>query len=254
MKLTFLGTGTSQGVPVIACECEVCLSSDLRDKRLRTSALISYKNTNIVIDTGPDFRTQMLRENVKHLEAVIFTHPHKDHTAGLDDIRPFVFKQQKPMDVYADENTQNQLRREFSYIFDGTNYPGIPKLTLHTIEPYKKFQINEIEILPLIGYHYKLPVLGFKIGNSVYFTDVNKFPEETLKHLYNLDVLVINALRWEPHISHFTLPEAIELARKLKAKRTYFTHISHLLGKHEEVSKQLPENMFLAYDGLKIDF
>jgi len=252
MIIHFLGTGTSQGVPIIGCECEVCRSSDPRDKRFRSSIWIQIQNRSIVIDTGPDFRSQALRAKMKHLDAVCFTHAHKDHTAGFDDIRPFVFRQKKPMPVYGSELTLKQLIQEFAYIFDGTNYPGIPKVELHVIQPYVPFTIHEIEIMPLLGYHYKLPVLGYRINNFAYLTDIKTLPEKTMLLLKGVEVLVVNALRWEPHISHLNVEEALQLIQCIQPRAAYLTHISHTLGTYEAVSKRLPESVFLAYDTLEI--
>lgn len=251
--ITFLGTGTSQGVPVIACDCSVCLSDNLKDKRLRSSILIEVKNKVFVVDTGPDFRQQMLRENVKKLDAVFFTHEHKDHTAGLDDVRAFNFLQNKAMDLYVNSNVQETLTREYEYAFNNKAYPGVPQLNFKLIEENQQ-QINaegiDFELLYL--WHYKLKVIGYKLGKFAYCTDVNKIDEGEMEKLKNLDILVITALRIEKHISHFNLEEALAVIDKLKPKKAYLTHISHLLGNHDEVQKNLPSNVFLAYDGLKI--
>lgn len=252
MTITFLGTGTSQGVPVIACDCEVCLSTDKHDKRLRTSVLVEVDGKVIVIDSGPDFRYQMLRACVKHLDAVVFTHEHKDHTAGLDDIRAFNFKQQAAMDVYATPRVQDALKREFAYIFAEFKYPGIPQLNLHTIG-LTPFNIGPVQITPIEVMHYKLPVLGFRIKDFTYLTDAKTITPAEVEKIKGTKVLVINALQKEPHISHFTFDEAIAFARQIGAETTYFTHISHRLGKHADVSQELPEGIMLAYDGLKIE-
>lgn len=251
MKVNFLGTGTSQGVPVIGCECQVCKSLDYRDKRFRTSIHIEVQDQSLVIDTGPDFRQQMLRAGVKKLDAVIFTHEHKDHTAGLDDIRPFNFLQKKDMPVFGTAPVLNQIQREFSYIFSADRYPGIPQVECVEISE-APFQFEGIPIMPLPVLHYKLPVLGFRIGDFSYITDANFIPDETYQKLEGSEILVLNALQKESHISHFTLAQAIEQARKIGAKTTYFTHISHRLGLHQEVEKSLPDGMFLAYDGLEL--
>ena len=252
MIVTFLGTGTSQGVPVIGCDCEVCTSADKHDKRLRTSVMVKAQGKVIVIDTGPDFRYQMLREGVKHLDAVVFTHEHKDHTAGLDDIRAFNYLQQEPMDVYAVPRVQASLKNEFSYIFAEYQYPGIPKINLHTIgtEP---FDVGPVRFTPIEVLHYRLPVLGFRIHNFTYITDAKTIAEVEIEKIKGSKVLVINALQKEPHISHFTLNEAIDFAQRIGAETTYFTHISHRLGKHADVSLQLPPGIKLAYDGLKLE-
>ena len=252
MQITFLGTGTSQGVPIIACSCNVCASGDSRDKRLRTSILIETNNKTFVIDTGPDFRQQMLRENVKQMDAIIFTHEHKDHTAGFDDIRAFNFINKKKMEVYASDRVQEAIKREYPYIFNGSNYPGIPEVNLHLLEN-KKITIEGVEILPIEVMHYKLPVFGFRIGDFSYVTDANYISDVEKEKLKNSKVLVLNALRRETHISHFTLQEAIDLVAELKPEKAYFTHISHQLGLHAEVQKELPGNIEIAFDGLKIN-
>ena len=251
MQITFLGTGTSQGIPIIACPCNVCQSADSKDKRLRTSALIEINGKTFVIDTGPDFRQQMLRANVKNMDAVVFTHEHKDHTAGFDDIRAFNFVNKKKMEVYASANVQDAIKKEFAYIFSDFKYPGIPEINLHLLEN-KPFSIEGIEIIPIEVMHYKLPVFGFRIGDFSYITDANYISDHEKEKIKNSKVLVLNALRREPHISHFTLDQAIELVNELKPEKAYFTHISHQLGLHADVEKELPENILLAYDGLKI--
>ncbi len=252
MKVTFLGTGTSQGVPLIGCTCKVCTSSDKKDNRLRSSVMIESKNTCIVIDTGPDFRQQMLREKVKKLDAVIFTHEHKDHIAGLDEVRAFNFINQMVMPVYATERVQTALKESFSYIFADLDYPGIPKIELKTITD-DKFNVGDLEIQPINVLHYKLPVKAFRVGNFSYITDANFISEEEKQKIKGSEIVVINALRRNEHISHFTFSEAIDLANELKAKKTYFTHISHQLGLHSKVSLELPDHIELGYDGLQID-
>ncbi len=251
MKVTFLGTGTSQGVPVIGCTCAVCTSLDYRDKRLRTSILIEIKGKTFVIDTGPDFRQQMLRENVKRLDAVIFTHAHRDHTAGLDDVRAYNFMQGIDMPVYGTTPVLDQLKREYAYAFTGEYYPGIPRLTLKTIDS-QDFFVNDVSITPLQVMHLKLPVLGFRINNFSYITDANLIPHETLEKLAGTEVLVLNALQRESHISHFNLEEAIAMVKKIKPKKAFFTHMSHKLGLHSDISEELPEGIHLAYDGLQL--
>ncbi len=253
MRITFLGTGTSQGVPVIGCECAVCISEDPRDNRLRTSAMVDVDGKTIVIDTGPDFRQQMLRARPYDIDAVIFTHEHKDHIAGLDDIRPFNYKHNKALDIYATYRVQEALKREFHYVFSEHTYPGIPEVKMHDIDPERPFLVQGIEIIPILVYHYKMPVLGFRIGNFAYITDANHIPEQALAQLRGLDALVVNALRRQVHISHFNLDQAVELALQIKPKNTYFTHISHLMGLHEVVSQELPDKVFLAYDMLSIE-
>lgn len=252
MIVTFLGTGTSQGVPVIACECEVCTSLDAHDKRLRTSILLEDEGQVIVIDSGPDFRYQMLRAGVKHLDAIVFTHEHKDHVAGLDDIRAFNYKQKQPIDVYAEERVQNALKREFAYIFQEFKYPGIPQLNLHTIG-LQPFDIGKVHFTPVEVMHYKLPVLGFRVKDFTYITDAKTVSEQEKNKIRGSKVLVVNALQFDAHISHFTFDEALAFAEEMGAGTTYFTHISHRLGRHADISKRLPENVKLAYDGLKLE-
>jgi phosphoribosyl 1,2-cyclic phosphate phosphodiesterase len=252
MKITFLGTGTSQGVPVIACDCEVCLSKNEKDKRLRTSIMIEDKGKVIVIDTGPDFRQQMLRENVQQLDAVVFTHEHKDHIAGLDDVRAYNFKQKKDMDIYATAETQTALIREFHYAFADFKYPGVPNLKLHTIDN-DVFNVGEVELQPINVWHHKMPVKAFRVNDFTYITDANRIEEEELEKIKGSEIIVINALRKTDHISHFKLSEAIELLEKLKPKKAYLTHISHYLGRHDEVQKELPDFIQIAYDGLTLD-
>jgi len=253
MKVTFLGTGTSQGVPVIACNCEVCRSSDHRDNRLRTSTLIETADKTIVVDSGPDFRYQLLREKVKDLDAVLFTHEHKDHIAGLDDIRPFNYLLHKVIDVYATERVQTALKREFYYIFAETKYHGLPQINLHTVNNGEDFKIGETTIIPFEVMHHLLPITGYRIGDFTYITDAKTISEQSFKKIKGTKVLVINALQKEPHISHFTLNEAIEFAQKVGAEMTYLTHISHNLGLHTEVERDLPANIRLAYDGLSFE-
>jgi len=252
VTITFLGTGTSQGVPVIACNCEVCTSTDKRDKRLRTSIMIESGDKTVVIDSGPDFRYQMLREHVQHLDAIVFTHEHKDHVAGLDDVRAFNYKQNAPIDVYATTRVQEALKREFAYIFAEFKYPGIPQINMHTID-LKPFDIGSIHLIPIEVMHYKLPVLGFRIGDFTYITDAKTVSETEVEKLKGTKTLVINSLQTQSHISHFTLDEALSFARLIGAEKTYFTHMSHRIGLHSVVSQQLPQGIELAYDGLKIE-
>ncbi len=252
MIVTFLGTGTSQGVPVIACECEVCRSLDFRDKRLRVSVHLQIGDKSFVIDSGPDFRQQMLRERIKTLDALLFTHEHKDHTAGLDDIRAFNFFQGKAMPVYGRPTVLEQLKREFAYVFSGPQYPGIPQVELQPIDN-APFVVEGIEVIPVEVMHYRLPVYGFRIGDFSYITDANAIAEGELEKIKGSRVIVLNALRREPHISHFTLDQAVELLRELQPEKGFLTHISHQMGRHAEVDKLLPPNVHLAFDGLKIE-
>lgn len=251
MKITFLGTGTSQGVPVIGCTCEVCRSLDFRDKRLRTSILIEAGDQTFIVDTGPDFRQQMLREQVKRLDAVIFTHAHRDHTAGLDDVRAYNYMQQSDMPVYGTTPVLEQLRVEYAYAFVKESYPGIPRLSLKTIDG-QPFTVNGISFVPLPVMHLHMPVLGFRVANFSYITDANYIPQETLEKLKGTEVLVLNALQREQHISHFNLSEALQVVEEIRPQQTYFTHISHRMGLHADVEKELPDHVSLAFDGLRI--
>ncbi len=251
IKLLFLGTGTSQGVPVIACPCEVCASDDSHDKRLRSSVLLCIGEKNILIDSGPDFRQQMLRADVKRLDAILFTHGHKDHTAGLDDVRAYNYVMQRPMDIYAEERVREVLQQEFSYVFSDRKYPGVPQLNIHIISE-EPFAIDDIPVIPVRAMHLKLPVLGFRIGRLAYLTDVNAIADKEKEKLRGLDCLVVNGLRKESHLSHFTLREALDLIEELKPRRAFITHISHQMGFHHEVQAELPPNVQLAYDGLEV--
>jgi phosphoribosyl 1,2-cyclic phosphate phosphodiesterase len=252
LKLTFLGTGTSSGVPMIACSCAVCSSPDKKDKRLRSSILVQSEKTTLVVDTTPDFRYQMLREKVKQLDAVLFTHPHKDHIAGLDDVRAFNYFQEQPMQVYANQMTIDALMREFAYAFADKKYPGVPNLELNTID-IEPFVIGDIPITPIMVWHLKMPVFGFRFGSFTYITDANRIDEAEKEKIWGSKIIVLNALRMEKHISHYALDEAIELVQELKVPEAYFTHISHQLGKQEDVEKTLPEGIHLAYDGLVLN-
>jgi phosphoribosyl 1,2-cyclic phosphate phosphodiesterase len=252
VKITFLGTGTSQGVPVIACGCHVCTSADPHDNRLRASILIEADGKTIVIDSGPDFRYQMLRAGVKHLNGIVFTHEHKDHIAGMDDIRAFNFRQQSAIDIYATERVQRSLEREFHYIFAETKYPGIPEVKMHTIGT-DPFHIDNLKFIPIEVLHYKLPVLGFRIKDFTYITDAKTVSHYEKQKIKGSKILVINALQKQSHISHFTYDEAIAFAHEIGAETTYFTHISHRLGTHQEISAELPAGIKLAYDGLVIE-
>lgn len=251
LTITFLGTGTSSGVPMIACNCDVCSSGSQKDKRLRSSILVESDSSTLVVDAGPDFRYQMLRSGVKSLEAILVTHPHKDHIAGLDDVRAFNYLQNRPMKVYANELTRNALHKEFSYVFAEKKYPGIPQINLHDIgdEP---FFIDEIPVIPIKVWHLNMPVLGFRFGDFTYITDANRIDEEEKNKIRGSRILVLNALRKEKHISHYNLEEAIALVQELGVAEAYFTHISHQLGLHESVNAELPANIRLAYDGLQL--
>lgn len=252
MIVTFLGTGTSQGVPVIACNCDVCLSVDKKDKRLRSSILIEMEEGIFVIDTGPDFRYQMLRENVKQLDGILYTHEHKDHIAGLDDVRAFNHKQKDVIPIYACRRTLEAIKREFHYAFIEPYYPGVPKLQLHEIKGEQFTLADTIAVTPIEVMHYKMPVNGFRIRDFTYITDMKTISKEEKIKVRGSKVLVLNALQKEKHISHLTLEEAISFAQEINAEQTYFTHISHKLGKHVDINEILPPNVFLAYDGLKI--
>jgi phosphoribosyl 1,2-cyclic phosphate phosphodiesterase len=237
---------------MIGCACEVCLSRDPKDNRLRSSIRVSSGNTTLVVDTTPDFRYQMLRTNTNHVDAIVFTHPHKDHIAGLDDVRAYNFFARKPMELYANSLTEEALRRDFYYAFAEKRYPGVPEINLNLItnEP---FMVGDIPVLPIEVWHLKMPVLGFRFGKFTYITDANRLDEEARERVRGSEVMVVNALRKEPHISHFSLVEAVQLVKELGVPRAYFTHISHQLGKHEEVSRELPQGISLAYDGLSIE-
>ncbi|MCX6323807.1 MAG: MBL fold metallo-hydrolase [Sphingobacteriales bacterium] len=249
LRIRFLGTGTSSGVPMIACQCDVCESVHPHDNRLRSSILVESDTTSIVIDTTPDFRTQMLREKVNSLDAVLFTHPHKDHIAGLDDVKAFNYFQQKPMKVYANELTQAALHKEFSYVFAQQKYPGIPDIQLQDIGT-ALFHIGDIPVQPILVWHLKMPVLGFRFGAFTYITDANHIELPELEKIKGSKIMVLNALRKEKHISHYNLSEAIDLVKELKVPEAYFTHISHQMGKHEEVNAELPDGIRLAHDGM----
>ena len=252
MKLTFLGTGTSQGVPVIGCNCSVCISEDFRDRRFRTSVLVESKTTSVVIDTGPDFRMQMLNCNQQQLDAVIFTHEHKDHVAGFDDIRAFNFKSKKDMEVFCSERVLTALKREFHYIFNDNKYPGVPRANVNLIDKNSQFKIGDIDFKTLEVMHYKLPVFSYRINDLVYITDANFINTNELEKVKGCNVLIVNALRKEKHLSHFNLEEALELAEIVKPEKVFLTHISHLMGKHSSIN--LPKNVEIAYDGLQISF
>lgn len=251
IEATFLGTGTSQGVPVIACDCEVCSSNNEKDKRLRSSLLLKINEKNFVIDAGPDFRAQMLRERVNSLRAILLTHEHVDHIFGLDDIRSYNWTQKHPTDIYAEERVQDAIKTIFHYVFADFKYPGIPKMKLHTIEN-NSFKIDEIEFIPIRCYHHQLPVYGFRVGDLTYITDTNFIPGEELEKVKGTRILIINALRKEKHISHFNLDEALAVIQKIQPEKAFLTHLSHTFGKHDDILKELPENVFVGYDGLKM--
>lgn len=252
MNVTFLGTGTSQGIPVIACNCDVCNSVDYRDIRTRTSIHIEVNNQSFVIDTGPDFRSQILRERILTLDAVIFTHQHRDHTAGLDEIRSFNFKQKADMPIFASKSVIKQLKEDFAYIFSDSKYPGLPKIDCNEISNVD-FTIGPTTFSPIQVMHHKLPVFGFRINDFTYITDANHIPEEEKPKIYGSKVLVLNALQIKPHISHYNLEEAIDVVNELQPDKAYFTHISHNLGFHKHVESMLPNHIQLAYDGLKLE-
>jgi phosphoribosyl 1,2-cyclic phosphate phosphodiesterase len=237
---------------MIACECAVCTSTDKKDKRLRSSVLVETAGTRIVIDTTPDFRFQMLREKIKYLDAVLFTHPHKDHIAGLDDVRAFNFFQEQAMQIYANQMTIDALMREFAYAFADKKYPGVPNLELNTIA-LEPFTIGDIEVIPIEVWHMKMPVFGFRFGDFTYITDANRIDESEKKKIRGSQVIVVNALRKEKHISHYNLEEAIDLVHDLQVPTAYFTHISHQLGRHQDVEAWLPKGIHLGYDGLVLE-
>lgn len=280
IRLTFLGTGTSQGVPMIGCTCEVCRSADSRDHRLRSSVMVEHfsgdhakddnnttsgnpttecnrpvsceADTRIVIDAGPDFRYQMLRRHVMSIDAILLTHEHKDHIAGLDDIRAFNYFNDKAIPVYATERTAKAVRKDFDYAFAAPRYPGAPEIDLHIVKPGGVFRVGGMEIIPVTGMHYQLPVTGYRIGDLAYLTDFNAISDAEIAKIKGVDVLVINALRYEKHISHFTVGEAIEVSRRVGAKQTYLTHMSHQIGLHSDAERTLPEGVVLAWDGLEL--
>nr|MBS0037984.1 MBL fold metallo-hydrolase [Saprospiraceae bacterium] len=251
-ELTFLGTGTSQGVPVIGCDCDVCKSENSRDKRLRTSALIRTPDQTLVIDVGPDFRQQMLREKVENIDAVLLTHEHNDHIIGLDDVRPYNFMQRKGIDIYGTERVMKEVKLRFPYVFDANPYPGAPSVDIHLIKPFEEFFVKNMKILSLPVLHGSWPVMAFKMGPVVYITDARYIEDEVIDAVKGCEVLVLNTLRKKSHHSHLSLEQGIEMSQKIGAKSTYFTHISHTMGSHEVVTRELPDNIHLAYDGLKV--
>ena len=251
LTVEFLGTGTSSGVPMVACKCAVCKSADSKDKRLRSSVHLRSLSTSVVIDTTPDFRYQMLRSNIEQLDGVVFTHAHKDHIAGLDDVKAFNFIHQSVMPLFASKETADAIKRDFYYAFAEKKYPGVPSLEMH-VKDDESFSVGDLDFQPIKVKHLHMDVMGYRIGDFTYITDANYISNEEKHKIVGSKVLVLNALRKEKHLSHFTLQEAIDLAVELQVPTTYFTHISHQLGLHEEVSKELPAGMFLAYDGLVI--
>lgn len=249
-SIIVLGSGTSQGIPVIGCDCNVCKSTDPKDNRLRSSILISWGNENFVIDTGPDFRQQMLRENIKSLRAVLYTHEHKDHIAGMDDVRAFNYVERRDMELFCNKATEKALKREFYYAFNGDGYPGVPRVNLNIIDD-KPFELPDgPKVTPIITYHHKMVVFGYRIGEFAYLTDFNKISEEEILKLKGVKTLIIDCLREEPHISHLHLEAALELIEKINPDKSYLTHISHAFGRDVDIHKKLPKNVFTAYDGL----
>lgn len=252
-QVTVLGSGTSQGIPVIACKCSVCSSTDPKDDRLRCSILIHYEGQNVVIDAGPDFRQQMLREKVETLSAVIFTHEHKDHLAGLDDVRAFNYLENRDMPVFCDFRVEKALHREYHYVFSAEKYPGIPQVIIHRIENESFEVITDLTIQPIEVMHYKLPIFGYRIGNFAYITDAKTVEDNEIEKLKGVEILIVNALRKEEHISHFNLEEALDFIQKVQPKKAYLTHISHLFGTHDEIEALLPAGVHVAYDGLALE-
>jgi phosphoribosyl 1,2-cyclic phosphate phosphodiesterase len=251
IRVTFLGTGTSIGVPVITCDCPVCMSENEHDKRLRTSVMVQVQNRTFVIDCGPDFRIQMLREKVMNLDAVIFTHEHRDHIAGLDDVRAFNYVLNKKIDIYGTKQVMEAIRIEFPYIFSDSRYFGAPQLTVHCIDD-KPFRINNVEFTPIHVLHENLPVNGYRIGDFTYITDASAISDEEKQKIRGSKVIVLNALRNSRHVSHFSVSEAVDILLDLAPEAAYLTHLSHFVGLHDEVNSRLPENIRLAYDGLTV--
>lgn len=252
MKVTFLGTGTSQGVPIIGCDCEVCSSNDPRDKRLRPSVLVSKNDKTILIDIGPDFRQQILTNKVRDLHAILLTHEHNDHIIGLDDVRPFNFIYRKNMPVYCVERVAEDLKKRFSYAFDENPYPGAPRIELKLINEHDTFYVEGLKVIPVEVFHGKLSVLGFRFDDFTYITDAKTFPETSFEKIKGTKVLVLNALHHNEHFSHLNLKEALEIVKLIQPEKAFFVHISHNMGLHEAVNKYLPENVFLAHDGLVV--
>ncbi len=252
IKITILGTGTSQGVPVIGCDCPVCLSNNPKDKRLRTSLLVQSQQTTVIIDTGPDFRQQLLRTNVNDIDAIILTHEHNDHIIGIDDVRPINFRHGKDIPVYAVERVQKDLRHRFEYIFAKKPYPGAPRLSLQTIDKTKPFQVGDIAFIPIESWHGRLSVLGFRIGNFAYLTDVKYFEAKEFEKLDGVQQLIISALHENEHHSHLNVQDAIHFIQKINPQEAYITHMSHRMGLHDEVNAILPPNIQLAFDEQEI--
>lgn len=252
IEVTFLGTGTSQGVPVIACDCPICKSEDPRDNRLRSSILIRVNEENYVVDTGPDFRQQMLREEIDSLRAILYTHEHKDHVAGMDDVRAFNYHEKRDMEIFCSERVEEALIREFYYVFESVKYPGVPSVNINRIynEPFNL--PCGTEVTPIEVMHYKMPVFGYRVGDFTYITDAKTIEDSELEKVKGSKVLVVNALRIIEHVSHFNMEEALDFIEKVNPEVAYLTHISHLFEKHEEIEKLLPSNVHVAYDGLKI--
>ncbi len=252
LKITLLGTGTSLGVPIIGCDCPVCKSTDPRDNRLRSSALIEWEDMVFLIDAGPDFRQQMLRASVTKIDAILLTHEHKDHVSGLDDIRAFNFLHRKAIDIYAEKRVQDSIRKDFAYVFSVIQYPGIPQMNLHPISP-GPIRIQNSEIMAIRAFHYKLPILGFRFGDFTYLSDTNYIPPEEMQKIQGTKILVLNALRWEPHLSHHSIPEALKIIEVIKPEKAYLTHLSHQCGRYTDLNGKLPEGVEPGYDGLVIN-
>jgi len=252
-RVVFLGTGTSQGVPMIGCNCEVCRSTDPRDKRLRSSIYVEYEGLKLVVDAGPDFRSQMLANNIQDLDAILLTHKHIDHVGGLDDVRALNYFEKRAFPIYCEETTYDSLKRTFYYAFSENKYPGVPEYNIEIIEN-KPFKINDVEIIPIRAMHYQLPVLGFRFGNFAYVTDANFIPEEEYEKLQGVNYFVINTVKRTKHISHYSLPEAIAVAKRVGAKQSYLTHLSHQFPRYTEFAAELPDKIYPAYDGLSIIF
>ncbi len=253
MKITILGSGTSQGVPMVACDCHVCKSEDLRDKRLRSSIMISQNGENHVIDSGPDFRQQMLKYRVKTLSSILFTHEHKDHVAGLDDVRGFNYKESRDMEVFCTNRVEEALKKEFHYIFSENKYPGVPRLNINNISINNFILPGGIEVQPIQVMHYMMPVLGFRFGDFTYITDAKTISKYEIEKVKGTKTLIVNALHQKEHVSHFNLEEALKFINEIKPEKAYLTHVSHTFGTFKEIEKMLPQNVFVAYDGLVID-